>query len=55
MKLVAMVDQVAEEDGDCREINSELVETSTSQTMSIESDSSTCSGNPAISLLRVLN
>ena len=51
---IVMEDRVAEEDSDRREIKSDLVETSTSQTISIESDSSTRSGNSAVSLLSVL-
>ena len=51
---IVMEDQAAEEDSDHREIESDLAETSTSQTISIESDSSTRSGNSAVSLLSVL-
>ena len=55
---IVMEDRVAEEDseedGDRREIESNLAVSSFSQTISIESDSSTHSGNSAISLLSVL-
>ena len=51
---IVMEDRAAEEDSDHREIESDLAEISTSQTISIESDSSTRSGNSAVSLLSVL-
>ena len=51
---IVMEDQVAKEDSNCREITFDQVETSTSQTISIESDSSSHSGNSAVSLLSVL-
>ena len=51
---IVVEDRVADEYGNHREIESDLAETSTSQTISIKSDSSTCNENSAVSLLSVL-
>ena len=51
---IVMEDRVAEEDGDLREIESDQVGSSSSQAISMESNSSTHGGNSAVSLLSVL-
>ena len=51
---IVIEDRVAEEDGDLREIESDQVGSSSSQAISMESNSSTHGGNSAVSLLSVL-
>ena len=51
---IVMEDRVAEEDGDLREIESDQAGSSSSQAISMESNSSTHGGNSAVSLLSVL-